>query len=72
MKERRYGDLPDGSRNTIHESRLLDVETYKGQVVAVWFRCKMLRFSQSEVDYTRAADLFDGDSDEVLAVVVPE
>lgn len=41
----RYGTLPDGSRNTIHESRHLDIEVDDlGRPTAVWFRCLNLPF----------------------------
>jgi hypothetical protein len=40
-----YGD--DG---TIHHTTVLDVETYNGEVVSVWFRCQAIEFRQYEVD----------------------
>jgi hypothetical protein len=49
MPDRFYGD--DG---TIHQTTVLDVETYKGEVVSVWFRCQPIAFEQTEVDEDRA------------------
>jgi hypothetical protein len=47
-----YGD--DG---TIHQTQYLDVETFGGQVVAVWFRCQLIAFKQTEVDDVRAVEM---------------
>ena len=46
-----------GDGGTIHHTGHLDVEVYKGQVVAVWFRCQMLPFTQHDVDGRRAEDM---------------
>lgn len=46
-----------GDGGTIHNSTELDVETYKGNVVAVWFRCQMLPFRQIDVDSARAEEM---------------
>lgn len=46
-----------GNGGTIHRTSYLDVETYKGQVVSVWFRCQMLPFRQTEVDKPRAEEM---------------
>ena len=43
-----------GGKGTIHNSGWLDVETFRGTVVAVWFRCQPLPFEQTEVDGDRA------------------
>ena len=57
-KEFRYGDTPDGDRNTIHASTDLNVEVDKhGIVVAVWFRCIALPFDQTVVDGPRAREM---------------
>src|SRR2546425_10012095 len=56
--ETRYGDMPNGSRNTIHGTTALDVETdSKGKVVGVWFRCMILPFNQVKVNKKRASDM---------------
>lgn len=49
-----------GDGGTIHHSGYLDVETYKGEVVAVWFRCQVLPFKQTEVDAERAREMRRG------------
>ncbi len=50
-KEDRYGD-----DRTIHTSGDVNVEIGPtGDVVAVWFRCRMLPFTQTRVDDSRAA-----------------
>ena len=54
-----------GDGGTIHHSNQLDVETYQGRVVAVWFRCQPLPFKESIVDLARSAsmdNLYDGNS----------
>lgn len=48
-----------GGDGTIHGTELLNVETYKGKVVAVWFRCLMLPFDQTEVDKFRRDSMLD-------------
>jgi hypothetical protein len=50
--QRFYGD-----GGTIWASTHLDVETFQGTVVSVWFRCQMLRFNQTEVDGRRAESM---------------
>jgi hypothetical protein len=46
-----YGDSPDGTRNTIHASGTIDIQTDKGgKVLAVWFRCLTLPFRVSVVE----------------------
>ena len=54
-KSRYYGD-----GGTWHQSGYLDVETYKGKVVAVWFRCQVLPFQQTKVDLERATEMSRG------------
>jgi hypothetical protein len=44
-----------GDGGTIHSTTWLDVETFQGTVVAVWFRCRSLPFQQHEVDGRRAS-----------------
>ena len=53
MKRRKYGwDM------TIHGSSELDIETDdRGLVVAVWFRCQALPFSQVAADEERANEM---------------
>lgn len=46
-----------GDGGTIHSSGQLDVETYHGSVVAVWFRCQHLPFRQSETNVTRLLEM---------------
>jgi hypothetical protein len=46
-----------GNGGTIHGSTQLDVETYRGTVVAVWFRCQLLPFRQREADQARAIEM---------------
>lgn len=46
-----------GDGGTIHHTGHLDVETYDGEVVAVWFRCQPLAFKQTEVDLARGMEM---------------
>jgi hypothetical protein len=46
-----------GDGGTIHGTQHLHVETFRGTVVAVWFRCHPLPFEQVEVDGERATDM---------------
>lgn len=47
-----------GNNRTIHGTNHLDVEVDKdGKVVAVWFRCMMLPFKQTNVGDDRADDM---------------
>lgn len=46
-----------GFDKTIHGTLHLDVETRKGKVVSVWFRCLGLPFEQHEVDKFRAQEM---------------
>jgi hypothetical protein len=46
-----------GDGTTIHSSGYLDIEVFEGKVVAVWFRCQLLPFEQTEVDGERAATM---------------
>lgn len=55
-----------GGNGTIHSTGYVDVETYEGEVVAVWFRCSMLPFKQTEVGDARAEEMFDEASDSIL------
>ena len=41
----------------IQHSTDLDIETYNGKVVGVWFRCQHLPFTQTKVDEHRAIEL---------------
>lgn len=43
-----------GGTGTIHNTRSVNVETQHGRVVAVWFRCSLLPFTQKDVDSARA------------------
>jgi hypothetical protein len=45
MTEKRYGDNPDGTRNTIHGSGTIDIQVDdQGKILRVWFRCLSLPF----------------------------
>lgn len=47
-----------GHDRTIHQTGDVNVEIGPdGQVVAVWFRCAMLPFTQHKVDAARAEDM---------------
>ena len=46
-----------GDGGTIHNTHHLDVETFHGTVVGVWFRCTALPFHQTEVDGPRATSM---------------
>lgn len=46
-----------GHDKTIHRTTALDVETYKGKVVSVWFRCMALPFQQDEATEERANEM---------------
>lgn len=46
-----------GYDGTIHSTTHLHVETNKGKVVAVWFRCMPIPFEQCPVDPERAAEM---------------
>ena len=48
-----------GDGGTIHHSGYLDVETFEGKVVAVWFRCQPLAFKQVRVDTLRGTEMDD-------------
>jgi hypothetical protein len=58
LKQRLAGDSRYyGDGGTIHHSGWLDVETFHGTVVAVWFRCQPLPFHQREADSRRATEM---------------
>jgi hypothetical protein len=46
-----------GDGGTIHDTGDIDVELHNGKVVAVWYRCQALQFTQSEAGPHRAADM---------------
>lgn len=46
-----------GDGGTIHDTTFVDVETHQGEVVAVWFRCQMLPFKQTDVKINRAIEM---------------
>lgn len=46
-----------GDGGTIHSNQYLDIETFHGTVVAVWFRCQPLPFRQTEVEGDRAREM---------------
>jgi hypothetical protein len=72
MKKRVYG-----GDNTIHKTGHLDVEVnYKGEIIAVWFRCQHLPFKVT-YDTTRKrtwdmAVLYAGIKPKINAVVLEE
>jgi len=47
-----YGDW-----GTIHHTEYLHVETHRGKVVSVWFRCLQLPFEQVRVDKERSGEM---------------
>lgn len=49
--------LTYGGMGTIHRTDQLDVETFEGEVIAVWFRCAEVKFEQVEVSAERANQL---------------
>jgi hypothetical protein len=52
-REDRYGD-----ENTIHHTNTVDVEIGPdGEACAVWFRCRMLPFTQMRVIDSRASSM---------------
>lgn len=53
----RTGTRYYGDGGTIHGTKHLHIETFRGTVVAVWFRCQPLPFEQAEVDGPRATDM---------------
>ncbi len=69
--EDRYGD-----DRTYHPSGEVNVEIGPGgHVVAVWFRCRMLPWTESRVDACRRADLRQADRDDlppIKAIVFEE
>lgn len=46
-----------GRNKTIHNGGEVNVEIHNGKVVAVWFRCVHLPFTESEAGEARAADM---------------
>jgi hypothetical protein len=47
-----------GDEGTIHQTGHLNIELDKhGRVVAVWFRCAMLPFTQTTVEWDRVKDM---------------
>lgn len=61
--------LKYGNEGTIHQSTGVDVELDKdGKVLAVWFRCCPLAFTQSTADASRAAELKTISGQKITAV----
>jgi len=58
-----------GLNGTIHQTEQLDVEVYKGKVVAVWFRCAMLPFEQFNVDKDRAQEMATAELNPMVGVI---
>lgn len=63
-RKRVHQGKPEGERRsfyggdkTIHRTGWLDIETRNGEVVAVWFRCAMLPFRQTEIGKERAGEM---------------
>jgi hypothetical protein len=46
-----------GDGGTIHHTNEVNIETFDGAVVAVWFRCSMLAFTTREVEAARAKEM---------------
>lgn len=60
-----------GGNGTIHSTGTVDVQLNKnGDVVAVWFRCRMLPFTQSKREYT--ADLLPAQGQRSIKGIVFE
>lgn len=57
-----------GNGTTIHDTDYVHVETHKGEVVAVWFRCATLPFSQVEVSPQRVNEMKGHHSDALVGV----
>jgi len=51
------GEIVYGFDGTIHKNESLDVEVRDGKVVAVWFRCMLVPFEQSNVGKDRAEEM---------------
>jgi hypothetical protein len=51
------GEVVYGFDGTIYNNESLDVEVRNGKVVAVWFRCTLLPFTQEDVDKSRADEM---------------
>ena len=58
-----------GGDGTIHNTNYVDVETFNGQVVSVWFRCSMLRFKQTEVNKSRAESMISVECKDLLPAI---
>jgi hypothetical protein len=54
---RKTGTRYYGDGGTVHNSIDLDIETYNGEVIAVWFRCQHLPFKQFKIDECRKREL---------------
>lgn len=46
-----------GGTGTVHRTGEVNVELFEGKVVAVWYRCAMLPFTQTEVEEHRELSL---------------
>jgi len=48
-----------GRNNTIHRTKLLNIEVDKrtGEIVSVWFRCMILPFDVTKIDKNRANEM---------------
>lgn len=62
-----------GLDQTWHRTETVDVEIRDGHVVAVWFRCQMLAFTENAVDQARADDMVAhaDDASPIIAVELP-
>jgi hypothetical protein len=61
-----------GDEGTIHRTDFIDVETFNGEVVAVWFRCQAIAFRQHEVDLVRATNILDMVAPKITGVEVSD
>ena len=59
-----------GDDMTIHSTTTVDVETFNGEVVAVWFRCQAISFRQTEVDLWRATEMLGMPAPQITGVQV--
>lgn len=59
LRRLRNGGERYGDDRTVHRTGEVNVELFRGQVVAVWFRCRTLPFTQHENGPGRAAEMKD-------------
>jgi hypothetical protein len=71
-----FGTRYYGDGGTIHSStHHIDIETYQGEVVGVWFRCQALPFKQIKVSGERSVQmslLYDEQKSELHGVEIKD